>query len=185
MMWFCTQQVCSKELLNERMRYQIDGVKSCFLKDMWTQSHFQVSLPHCTPLWASPPPMASSDVSVNTKGRLKPCWGRRVEKAKEEQKTGNSKIGKERTQLPKEGSRGEFYQQLSQVHSRPDACLNSCESPIPYKLETARRARCSHTTWQTLLACLNTGRIENGWVVRGAGQCWGLWQLLILPNVLK
>ena len=66
------------------------------------------------------------------------------------------------TQLPKERSKGEFSQQLSQVHSRPDACLNSRESPILHQLETARRARCSHTTWQTLLACLNTERIENG-----------------------
>ena len=184
-MWFCTQQVCNKEPLNEGMRCQSDGVKACSLKGMWTQSHFQVSLPRCTPLWASPPPMASGGVSVNIKDRLKPCWGRGTDKAKEEQKMGNDKIGKERTQLPKERSKGEFSQQLSQVHSRPDACLNSRESPILHQLETARRARCSHTTWQTLLACLNTGRIENGWVVRGAGQCWGLQQLLILQNVLK
>lgn len=106
--------------------------------------------------------MASGGVSVNIKDRLKPCWGRGMDKTKEEQKMGNGKIRKERTQLPKERSKGEFYQQLSQVHSRPDACLNSRDSPIRYKLETARRTRCSHTTWQALLASLNTGRIENG-----------------------
>lgn len=106
--------------------------------------------------------MASGGVSVNIKDRLKPCWGRGMDKAKEGQKMGNGKIGKERTQLPKERSKGGFPQQLSQVHSRPDARLNSRESSILHKLETARRARCSHTTWQALLACLNTGRIENG-----------------------
>ena len=35
MMWFCTQQVCNKEPLNEGMRCQSDGVKACSLKVRW------------------------------------------------------------------------------------------------------------------------------------------------------